>query len=116
MKSARRGMPISSAEVTNVSTNGIWLFLDQRELFLPFAQFPWFEHATIQQISRVDRPSPHHLYWPDLDIDLAVDSLDHPERYPLVSSARPDKPAQKSHKKGGARTRRPSPKKPRARA
>src|SRR3546814_7518272 len=30
-------------------------------------------------------PSPQHLYWPDLDIDLAVDSIRHPERFPLVS-------------------------------
>jgi hypothetical protein len=28
---------------------------------------------------------PHHLYWPDLDIDLAVESIRHPEQFPLVS-------------------------------
>jgi hypothetical protein len=27
----------------------------------------------------------HHLYWPDLDIDLAVESIRHPEKFPLVS-------------------------------
>ena len=89
MKSARPVRHSSGAEVTNVSTNGIWLLLDQRELFLGYADFPWFEHATIRQISRVQRPSPNHLYWPELDIDLAVDSLDHPEAYPLVSAVRP---------------------------
>jgi hypothetical protein len=31
------------------------------------------------------------LYWPDLDIDLAVDSIQHPERYPLVSTAQPNR-------------------------
>jgi hypothetical protein len=91
MKSVRRGRPISGAEVTNVSTNGIWLLLDHKEHFLGYADFPWFENATIRQISRVERPSPHHLYWPELDIDLAVDSLDHPEAYPLVSAAPPSK-------------------------
>ena len=25
------------------------------------------------------------LYWPDLDVDLAVESIEHPERFPLVS-------------------------------
>jgi hypothetical protein len=29
------------------------------------------------------------LYWPDLDIDLAVDSIEHPEQYPLVSQVKP---------------------------
>jgi len=32
-------------------------------------------------------PHPHHLYWPDLDIALAVESIDHPERFPLVSAS-----------------------------
>jgi hypothetical protein len=26
-----------------------------------------------------------HLRWPDLDVDLSVESIEHPERYPLVS-------------------------------
>jgi hypothetical protein len=30
------------------------------------------------------------LYWPDLDVDLAVESLTYPERYPLVSQAQPN--------------------------
>ena len=47
--------------------------------------FPWFAEASIQDLVAVDLPSPHHLYWPALDIDLAVDSLDHPERFQLVS-------------------------------
>jgi hypothetical protein len=64
-----------------------------RERFVPFAQFPWFRHATIGELSNVTLPSPHHLYWPDLDIDLAVDSLDDPERYPLVSRTLPGRTA-----------------------
>ena len=31
--------------------------------------------ATIRAITHVEWPSPNHLYWPDLDIDLAVESL-----------------------------------------
>jgi hypothetical protein len=50
----------------------------EEELFLPFKEFPWFKEATIAEIARVELPSPHHLYWPALDIDLAVDSLKHP--------------------------------------
>jgi hypothetical protein len=75
--------------VTNVSTHGFWLLVDAREMFLSFKDFPWFGEATVRQITHVERPSPHHLYWPDLDIDLAVDSIEHPERYPLVSKVQP---------------------------
>jgi len=77
------GTTTSAVEVTNVSQHGLWLLLDGRELFLPFEEFPWFRHASIQALSHVERPQPHHLYWPELDVDLAVESIEHPERYPL---------------------------------
>lgn len=72
-------------EVTNVSQHGFWILIGDREVFASFTDFPWFEQASIRQITTVELPSPHHLYWPELDVDLAVDSLDHPDRYPLVS-------------------------------
>lgn len=76
-----------AVELTNVSGKGFWLLLDGRELFVPFADFPWFADASIRQLSDVERPSPHHLRWPALDVDLSVESLEHPTRYPLVSQA-----------------------------
>ena len=90
MKSATPGRSTSQAEVTNVSPHGFWLFVGEQELFASFKDFPWFKDASIRQICNVEQPSPHHLYWPDLDIDLAVDSLTHPERYPLISQAQPN--------------------------
>jgi hypothetical protein len=63
------------------------MLIGDRELFLPFESFPWFRNASIGAIARVERPSEHHLYWPELDVDLAIESIEHPERYPLVSRA-----------------------------
>jgi hypothetical protein len=68
-----------------VSPNGVWILLDGQELFLAFNDFPWFRDATIGQIGNVRMPRQGHLRWPDLDIDLHVDSILHPENYPLVS-------------------------------
>ncbi len=90
MRSGRRGKSTLVAEVANVSATGFWILVDERELFVPFKQFPWFREATIGQILNVQRPHKHHLHWPDLDVDLAVDSIEHPEFYPLVSRARPN--------------------------
>jgi hypothetical protein len=73
------------AEVTNISKHGFWLLVDGRELFLPFAEFPWFKLAPVEAILRLDRPMAGHLHWPDLDVDLSLDSIEHPERYPLKS-------------------------------
>ena len=87
MKSGRRGNATSAVDVTNVSPHGFWLLLDDREIFVAFEHFPWFRQASIEDLTRVERPSAHHLYWPSLDVDLAVESLDDPDRYPLVSQA-----------------------------
>lgn len=74
-----------AAEVTHVSRHGFWLLLGDEELMLPFSEFPWFKQATIEQICAVEWPSPDHLYWPQLDIDLSVESIRHPDRFPLIS-------------------------------
>ena len=62
---------MSRVEVTNIAVNGLWLLLDDREVFL-----------------NVLRPSPHHLHWPDLDVDLSTESIDHSKKFPLVSALR----------------------------
>jgi hypothetical protein len=86
MTYAKHGTAISAVEVTNVSPHGLWLLLDDREVFLPYDKFPWFREASIGKVVHVELPSPQHLYWPELDVDLEVESVLHPERYPLVSS------------------------------
>ena len=91
MKSAQLGKLTSEVEVTNISKHGFWLLLDGRELFLPFAEFPWFRDVPVGKLLNVELPQAHHLYWPDLDVDLAVESIEHPERYPLVSKMGPHK-------------------------
>jgi hypothetical protein len=83
-KSARRGNG-TSVEVVRISPNGFVLRVGRKTRLIRFELFPWFRDASIAQITNVTLPSPHHLHWPELDVDLAVESLDHPERYPLVS-------------------------------
>ena len=79
------GMTISEVEVSLVSNQGFWLLTDDEELFLSYADFPWFKEATIAQITQVERPTKNHLYWPNLDIDLSLESVRHPAKFPLVS-------------------------------
>ena len=81
------GSATLEAEVTHVSKHGFWLLLGDEELSVPFAGFPWFKQATIEQLSDVQRPTPNHLYWPQLDVDLAVESIRDPSAFPLVSRA-----------------------------
>lgn len=90
MTYSRHGENTSEVEVTNVSTHGFWIMVRGEELFLPFETFPWFEDAPIKKLVRVELASPTHLYWPELDVDLTLDSILHPERFPLISAIRQD--------------------------
>lgn len=82
-----RGTATSEAEVTNISRQGFWILLDDRELFLSLDDFPWFKDAKIDEILDLERPHPDHLRWPKLDVDLTIGSIEHPERYPLKSGS-----------------------------
>ena len=88
MKSVQPGRSTSGVELTNVSQHGLWLLIDGSEHYLPFDEFPWFRRATIAQLGRIERPSPGHLNWPELDVDLSLESIERPAAFPLVS--RPD--------------------------
>ena len=79
------GPATSVPEVTHVSRHGFWLLLGGEELLVPFVHFPWFRSATIEQIEAVEWPTPDHLYWPKLDIDLSVQSIRNPGAFPLLS-------------------------------
>lgn len=83
------GFSTSAAEGTHISRHGFWLLLHTRELLVPFEKFPWFRKATIEQLTTVHWPSPDHLFWPQLDVDLSVASIEHPERFPLLSRVEP---------------------------
>jgi len=84
MKSSVAGKSTSAAEVSNVTAYGIWLLACGREYFLPYAGFPWFKDATISALLDVRLLHSRHLYWPRLDVDLDVGSLEHLENYPLT--------------------------------
>ena len=81
------GAATLGVEVTHVSPHAFWLLLGDEELAVPFADFPWFKQATIEQLSDVQRPTADHLYWPQLDVDLAVESVRNPGAFPMVSKA-----------------------------
>ena len=83
MKLKKRGRSISEAEIQNVSEFGVWMLVKGKEYFLSYKEFPWFSKATVEQVYNFELLHGRHLYWPDLDIDLALESLSSPEKFPL---------------------------------
>jgi hypothetical protein len=71
-------------EVSNIDRFGFWLLIEDREYFLPYEHFPWFRKASVDQILHVELLHGEHLYWPKLDVDLSIESLEAPELFSLI--------------------------------
>ncbi len=84
MSSELPGVVTSHSEVTNISAVGFWLLVDDRECFVPFDDYAAFHKATVAQIYAVQRIGPTQFNWPELDVDVELEALEHPERFPLV--------------------------------
>lgn len=87
MKSKKAGSTTlnNKTEVTNISSHGVWLFHNGEEYFMPYESFPWFKKASIEEVLNVEVLMQDYFYWSDLDVDLHLDSIKNPEKYPLVS-------------------------------
>ena len=83
MSSSGPGKNNSAVEVTNISAHGVWLLVRDRELFMSYDDFPWFREQPVKSIVKVEEQSPGHFHWPDIDVDLTVEMIEHPERFPL---------------------------------
>jgi hypothetical protein len=86
MKSLKRGKNIL-VNVENITPFGLWLFVNGHEYFLSYQDYPYFKDHTLKAIQNVELLHGYHLYWPDLDVDLEIDNLENPEKYPLKSKS-----------------------------
>ncbi len=84
MKSLKIGKDIS-VSVENITPFGIWIYVQEKEYFLNYKDYPYFKDQTLNSIQSVQLQHGVHLYWPELDVDLEIDNLENPEKYPLQS-------------------------------
>jgi hypothetical protein len=82
MKSSPLGKN-TSVEVLELTPNGLWLLTQGEEYFLSYKEFPWFENAPVKAVFNVEKQGKSGFCWPDLDVDLSLDGIKHPEKYPL---------------------------------
>lgn len=69
----------------NITPFGLWMLVKGKEYFLTYQDYPYFKYQTIKSIQNVKLFHGLHLHWPDLDVDLEIDNLKNPEKYPLKS-------------------------------
>lgn len=74
----------TSANVLMINNQGVMISVAGEDFFLSYNRVPWFKDATIKSVLNVQLSGKNAIEWPELDVDLEIDSLRHPERYPLV--------------------------------
>ncbi len=84
MRSSAPGKSTSKAEVQDITKHGIWLYVLGNEYFMPYNNYPWFKNAKVSDIYQVKLLNDTHIYWQNLDVDLELESLITPDRYPLI--------------------------------
>ncbi|GHT33289.1 hypothetical protein FACS189434_07040 [Bacteroidia bacterium] len=63
---------------------GILLSVFGSDYYISFDRLPWFREAKVSDIYNVSMFGNDAIRWNSLDVDLEIDSLKYPERYPLV--------------------------------
>ena len=79
----------TSASVLMINAQGIMLSVQGNDYFLSYNRIPWMQDAPIRNVLNVQMSGDEAIEWPDLDVDLEIESLRHPERYPLVIKRNP---------------------------
>ncbi len=74
----------TSVDVLMINEKGVMISVQGQDYFLSFNRVPWMRDATINEVLDVQMSGKNAIEWPKLDIDLEVESLKHPERYPLL--------------------------------
>jgi len=72
------------ADVLMINDRGIMISVQGQDYFLSYNRVPWMRDATINEVLDVRMSGKNAIEWPKLDVDLEIDSLRHPERYPLL--------------------------------
>ncbi len=74
----------TSIKVVSIHAEGIYLSVAGKDYFISYNRVPWFRNATVNEIMNVTLMGRMGIRWEDLDVDLEIDSLEHPEKYPHV--------------------------------
>ena len=74
----------SSVSVLMINDKGIMLSVKGNDYFISYNRMPWIKNASIMDALNVQMSGRNAIEWPTLNIDLEIDSLKHPKRYPLI--------------------------------
>lgn len=79
-----QNMQSTSVNVLMINEQGIMLSVQGNDYFVSYNRLPWMRDARVSDVLNVQMAGRYAIEWPTLDVDLEIDSLKHPERYPLI--------------------------------
>lgn len=79
----------TSVSVLMINFQGMMLSVLGNDYFVSYNRVPWLRNARISSALNVRMAGKNAIEWPELDVDLEIDCLKHPERYPLVMKRSP---------------------------
>ena len=81
---SKQNLGHTSVNVRSILPDGILVSVQGKDYFLSFERLPWFKTAKVSDIMNVVADGDDAICWEALDVGLEIDSLKHPERYPIV--------------------------------
>jgi len=87
--SSNNNSQFTSVAVLMINSQGMMLSVQGQDYFVSYNRVPWLLDARVSSALNVRMSGPRAIEWPELDVDLEIDSLKHPERYPLVMKRSP---------------------------
>lgn len=74
----------TSVKVLTITANGILLSIPDGDFFLNYNDFPWFKNASVNDVFDVEMEGDSAVRWDKLNVDLEIESILHPEKYPVT--------------------------------
>ena len=81
---SKQSIKHTSVNVRSIMPDGIFLTVYGNDYYLSYNRLPWFRDAKLSDIFNVEMIGDDAIRWDALDVDLEIDSLKYPERFPLV--------------------------------
>ena len=82
LKSSSQDMSVS---VLMINDKGLMISVLGQDYFLSYNRIPWMRNASISDALNVQMCGRNAIEWPNLDVDLEIESLKHPELLVLYS-------------------------------
>lgn len=79
----------TSVSVLMINAQGIMISVCGNDFFISYNRMPWLKDARISDVLNIRMAGRNAIEWETLGVDLEIESLRHPERFPLIMKRTP---------------------------